>query len=154
MNVEIGAESALFPEKECINGIFVAVHVHTWIHWREETTGEAGFAPPELFLRSVNRGILWIFYMYFIQHCFICRPLDSTVSEDAGIEPRTVATSALAVHCNAAEGYYSLIVPCMEMEPRTSFIQSHINSVESASSDPENVWQRDSLLCRMKVLWL
>jgi hypothetical protein len=22
--------------------------------------------------------------MYFIQHCFICRPLDSTVSEDAG----------------------------------------------------------------------
>jgi hypothetical protein len=35
--------------------------------------------------------------MYFIQHCFVCRPLDSTVSEDAEIEPRTVATSALAV---------------------------------------------------------
>ncbi len=32
--------------------------------------------------------------MYCIQHC---RPSDSTVSEDAGIEPRTVATSALAV---------------------------------------------------------
>jgi hypothetical protein len=31
--------------------------------------------------------------MYVIQHCFICRPSDSTVSEDAGIEPRTVATS-------------------------------------------------------------
>jgi hypothetical protein len=30
--------------------------------------------------------------MYCIQHCFICRPSDSTVSEDAGIEPRTVAT--------------------------------------------------------------
>ncbi len=29
---------------------------------------------------------------YFIQHCFICRPSDSAVSEDAGIEPRTVAT--------------------------------------------------------------
>jgi hypothetical protein len=26
MNVEIGAESALFPEKEYINGIAVAVH--------------------------------------------------------------------------------------------------------------------------------
>ncbi len=38
-----------------------------------------------------------IFSMYCIQHCFICRPSDSTVSEDAGIEPRTVATSALAV---------------------------------------------------------
>jgi hypothetical protein len=35
--------------------------------------------------------------MYCIQHCFICRPSDSTVSEDAGIDPRTVATSALAV---------------------------------------------------------
>jgi hypothetical protein len=28
--------------------------------------------------------------MYFIQHCFTCRPSDSTVSEDAGIEPRNV----------------------------------------------------------------
>jgi hypothetical protein len=34
---------------------------------------------------------------YCIQHCFICRPSDSTLSEDAEIEPRTVATSALAV---------------------------------------------------------
>ncbi len=34
-------------------------------------------------------------FMYFIQHCFICRPSDSIVSEDAGIDPRTVATLAL-----------------------------------------------------------
>jgi hypothetical protein len=27
MNVEIGTEAAQFPEKECINGIFLAVHV-------------------------------------------------------------------------------------------------------------------------------
>ncbi len=33
--------------------------------------------------RGKNRGIFWIF---FFQHCFICRP---SVSEDAGIEPRT-----------------------------------------------------------------
>ncbi len=33
-------------------------------------------------------------FLYAIQHYFICRP---TVSEDAGMEPRTVATSALAV---------------------------------------------------------
>jgi hypothetical protein len=38
--------------------------------------------------------------MYDIQHCFICRPTDSTVSEDAGIEPRTVATTALTVRCS------------------------------------------------------
>jgi hypothetical protein len=35
--------------------------------------------------------------MYFIQYCFICHPLEFTVSEDAGIEPRTVVTLALAV---------------------------------------------------------
>jgi hypothetical protein len=33
---------------------------------------------------------------YFSQHCVICRHLDSTVSEDVGIENRTVATLALA----------------------------------------------------------
>ena len=44
------------------------------------------------------RGIFLDFFsMYCIQHCFICRPSDSAVSEDAGIEPRTVATSDLAV---------------------------------------------------------
>ncbi len=44
------------------------------------------------------RKLFWFsLFMYGIQHCFICRPSDSTVSEDAGIEPRTVATTALAV---------------------------------------------------------
>jgi hypothetical protein len=40
---------------------------------------------------------MFLFCQCFIQHCFIYRPSDSTVSEDAGIEPRTVATSALAI---------------------------------------------------------
>ncbi len=35
--------------------------------------------------------------MHVIQHCFVCRPPDSTVSEYAGIEPNTVATLALTV---------------------------------------------------------
>jgi hypothetical protein len=34
--------------------------------------------------------------MYVIKHCFIYRPSDSNVSEDTRIEPRTVATLALA----------------------------------------------------------
>ncbi len=38
-----------------------------------------------------------IFCHYFIQHCFICRPSDSTVSEEVGIDPRSVMTSALAI---------------------------------------------------------
>ncbi len=37
------------------------------------------------------------FLKYFIQHCLICRPSDATVPEDAGTEPRTVVTLALAV---------------------------------------------------------
>jgi hypothetical protein len=38
------------------------------------------------------KGIFYFFFsIYGIQYCFICRPSDSTVSEDAGIEPRTVA---------------------------------------------------------------
>ncbi len=41
---------------------------------------------------SVNGKLGGIFFMFDIQHCLICRPSDSTVSEDAGIEPRTVAT--------------------------------------------------------------
>jgi hypothetical protein len=33
--------------------------------------------------------------MYFIQHCFIYRPSDSVVSEDAGIDPGTVVQLAV-----------------------------------------------------------
>jgi hypothetical protein len=39
----------------------------------------------------------FFFLSYYFHHCFICYPSDSTVPTDAGIEPRTVATSALAV---------------------------------------------------------
>jgi hypothetical protein len=56
---------------------------------------------PQIFRETLKQGDFLVFflcmYRYFIQHCFICRPFESTVSEDAGIEPRTVATSALAV---------------------------------------------------------
>jgi hypothetical protein len=40
----------------------------------------------------VKGGFFGVFFMYDIQHCFICRSSDSTVSEDAEIAPRTVAT--------------------------------------------------------------
>jgi hypothetical protein len=41
-------------------------------------------------VQQLQRDIFGIFYIRF-QQCFICRPSDSTVSEDAGIESRTVA---------------------------------------------------------------
>jgi hypothetical protein len=31
-------------------------------------------------------GILGGFFLYFIQHCFICRPSDPTVLKEAGVE--------------------------------------------------------------------
>jgi hypothetical protein len=40
--------------------------------------------------------LAWIFE-YFIQHCFICRPSDFTVSEVARIEPMTIP---MAVRCS------------------------------------------------------
>ncbi len=50
------------------------------------------------FFFLLTGGFCWIFFFFYcIQHCFICRPSDFTVSEYAGIEPRTVATSALTV---------------------------------------------------------
>ncbi len=56
----------------------------------------------KLRMEPVNRTcIFWIqdtsfyFSMYFKQHYDICCPSDSAVSEDAGIEPRTVATVAV-----------------------------------------------------------
>ncbi len=51
-------------------------------------------------LGRINGGIFFLIcstFKYCAQNCFICRPSDSTVSEDAGIEPGTVATSALTV---------------------------------------------------------
>jgi hypothetical protein len=45
--------------------------------------------------RNIKGDFLDFFlFKYDTPHCFICRPSDSTVSEDAGIEPRTVETTA------------------------------------------------------------
>jgi hypothetical protein len=43
----------------------------------------------------LTEGFLDFLCLHFSQHCFICRPSDSAVSEDAGIEPRTVVILAL-----------------------------------------------------------
>jgi hypothetical protein len=64
---------------------------------RLEVRGELFFARPQPFLIT---GDFFLLFMYVIQHGFICRPSDSTVSEDAGIELKAVATSALAVRCS------------------------------------------------------
>ncbi len=46
--------------------------------------------------RSFIKGGFFFFFLFsFYVHCFFCRPQDSSVSEDAEIEPRTVPTLAL-----------------------------------------------------------
>ncbi len=47
--------------------------------------------------------------MYFIQHCFICRPADSTVSEDAGIELRQWQSDALTIQLDLIHSRLDLI---------------------------------------------
>jgi hypothetical protein len=54
-------------------------------------------------INLIKRGIFFIFfvfYKYFIQQCLICRPSDSSVSEDAGIESKTVAILAFSARSN------------------------------------------------------
>jgi hypothetical protein len=53
-------------------------------------------------LQLFLKGDFW-FFMYVFQHCFICLLSDSTVSEELGIEPRTIATLALT----ARRSYHS-----------------------------------------------
>jgi hypothetical protein len=49
------------------------------------------------FFQNIFVGNFLFFLFVYIEHCFICRPSDSTVPTDAGIEPMTVATGALAI---------------------------------------------------------
>ncbi len=60
-------------------------------------TAQRTFVPAVYVIIKYFLGDFFSFFPYNIQHCFICRPSDSTVPTDAGIEPRTVATGALAV---------------------------------------------------------
>jgi hypothetical protein len=52
------------------------------------------FIPPLMYSSALFSWGFFMNFKYFIQHS---RPSDATVPEDAGIEPRTVSTSALAV---------------------------------------------------------
>jgi hypothetical protein len=64
--------------------------------WYAEVGGDL-VTNSEREMKMIESGIFKDFFMYFIQHCFICRLSESTVSEDAGIKPRTVATLAFLV---------------------------------------------------------
>jgi hypothetical protein len=60
----------------------------------------------DLSLAHVIRGDFYLFLEYFIQHCFIRRPSNYTVSEDAGILLRIVATLELVVRALTTRLYF------------------------------------------------
>ncbi len=78
------------------------------------------------------QGDVFGFFLNFIQHCFFSRPSDSTVSEDAGIEPRTVAASTLAVRrSNHSAGSHPLSRLYLIQHSARSHPQDH-NSARSS----------------------
>jgi hypothetical protein len=56
MNVEIGAEAVLFPEKEYIKGIFLAVHKKWKLVYEEKNSYEKYFKNPYDFLMKIAGG--------------------------------------------------------------------------------------------------
>jgi hypothetical protein len=65
--------------------------------------------------RFVNACIFIFIFIYVFQQCFIYRLSDYTVSEDAGIEPRTVATLALtARRSNHFARSYLMFLYCIQ----------------------------------------
>jgi hypothetical protein len=77
------------------------VSVKTFINFTQKDVGQ-------LLFTVIQGGILFYFLMFFIQHSFICRPSDSTVSEDAGFGTRTVATVSVR-RCNHSARSPSLL---------------------------------------------
>jgi hypothetical protein len=75
---------------------------------------------------------------YFIHHCFICRHSDSTVSvEDAGNEPRTVVTSALAVRFVIFGGFFITKIG----SPDISKIINKAHKISSKNGASNSFWR-------------
>jgi hypothetical protein len=83
MNVEIGAETALFPEKEYISGIFVAVHTHVSIFY--------------IFLLSLLIFVFLYLCIFFIYNIGVAGPADlsSSILGPAPDLPSCSASTAL-----------------------------------------------------------
>jgi hypothetical protein len=63
----------------------------TWIYFIEnKPTDRRKYVFRIQYLRQIFFTVGFFGFYVLIQHCFTCRPSDSTVSEDAEIEPTTV----------------------------------------------------------------
>jgi hypothetical protein len=83
-------------------------------------------------LQTLLKGDFW-YFQYFIQYCFICCPSDSTVSEDAGIEPKKAVplrhwlSDALSTQLDLIRIQLDLIHTQLDLiHTQTLFIVSHV----------------------------
>jgi hypothetical protein len=65
--------------------------------------------------------------MFFIQHCFICRPSDSTVSENAGIDHRTQNCCDFDIGCQTLSS--------------TQLDLIHLYSYNRCGGSKPNIWK-------------
>ncbi len=75
-------------------------------------------------------------FMYVIQHCFICRPSDSTVLEDDRIEPRIVATKALESHPQTYLRFLRFLYLYTIYACLSSYFTRHLAKCRSMSTVP------------------
>jgi hypothetical protein len=86
---------------------------------------------------TISWGFFGFFlFMYDIQHCFICRPSDSTGSEDAGIKPRTVATAALAVRRSNHSARSHPQIRLDLIHTRLDLIHSRLDLIHNSARSP------------------
>jgi hypothetical protein len=101
------------------------------------------------------QGFLDFFFMYFIPHCFICGPSDSIVSEDAGIEPRTVVTLALATSRSNQSAIYLIHTRLDLVHTRLDLILSRLDLVHTRldliNSRLDLIHTRLDLTCNLPV---
>ncbi len=96
------AQIPTFDEFDACSVITAGPWLGSLAKWKYTKKSDVTKRPHKFFMHGtpflkIFFGGIFSLCSYNIQHCFICRPSDSTVPTDAGIEPRTVATGALAV---------------------------------------------------------
>jgi hypothetical protein len=78
-----------------------------------------------------------IFKRTFIQHCLICHPSDSTVSEDAGIEPRDTSKN---FEGEVWKNVFGEKKHCMFFEKASNLGRLTVENVYDKKRQPRSIW--------------
>jgi hypothetical protein len=91
------------------------------------------------------------FFMYVIQHCFICRPSDSTVLEEDGIEPSSVLLRLWHCHPDALLTRLDLIPISARSNPHSAKSRPHSARSHPHSSRSHPHSARSRLDCSVRI---